>query len=117
MTVDDYLDSAPEPQQTTLRAVRAALLDLLPGASESLSYGMPAVKIGGKTIAGYGSFKNHCSYFPHSGSVLPTLADELTDYEWTTGTLRFPVDTPLPRALVAKLVDRRLQQLGIELST
>jgi len=74
---------------------------------------LPAFKVGGKAIAGYGSFKNHCSYFPHSGSVLPTLADQLGDYEWTKGTLHFPIDSPLPKALVVNLVTRRLEQLGI----
>ena len=112
VTVDDYLDQTPEPQKTTLQSLRETLRDLRPEASESISYGMPAVTIEGKAIAGYGSFKDHCSYFPHSGSVLPTLADELTHYQWTKGTLRFPVDAPLPRGLVKKLVDRRLEQLG-----
>lgn len=74
---------------------------------------MPAIKVEGKAVAGYAHFKNHCSYFPHSGSVLPELADELEAYEWSKGTLRFPVDEPLRQDLVARLVAVRMEQLGL----
>lgn len=113
MTVDDYLEAAPEPQRTTLGSLRRTLRELLPEAVEEISYGVPAFKISGKAIAGYAHAKNHCSYFPHSGQVLPVLADELGQYDWAKGTLRFPVDQPLPPGLVARLVDVRLRQLGL----
>ena len=111
--VDDYLAAAPEPHRSTLTQLRATLRELLPEASESLSYGMPAFKVQGKAIAGYAYFKNHCSFFPHSGTVLPGLASDLGGYEWTKGTLKFPADQPLPKPLVASLVDERLRQLGL----
>jgi len=112
--VDDYLDGAPEPQRSTLVTLRAALRELLPDASEELSYGVPAFKVGGKAVAGYAYFQKHCSYFPHSGSVLSELAaDELAEYEWSKGTLRFPVDEPLADSLVARLVNVRKAQLGL----
>jgi uncharacterized protein YdhG (YjbR/CyaY superfamily) len=107
MTVDEYLDGAPEPHRTTLKSLRATLREVLPEASEGLSYGVPAFMIEGKPVAGYAYSKNHCSYFPHSGSILPAMADELTSYEWSKGTLRFPTDQPLPKALVASLVAAR----------
>jgi uncharacterized protein YdhG (YjbR/CyaY superfamily) len=113
MTVDDYLTGAPEPHRSTLGAIRAALRSVLPDAVETLSYGVPAVKVAGKTVAGYAFFKNHCSYFPHSGSVLEELADQLTGFEWSKGTLTFPVDQPLPESLVRRLVEVRLRQLGL----
>lgn len=113
MTVDGYLDAAPEPQRSTLVALRETLRALLPDAEETISYSMPAFKLGGKAVAGYAYFKGHCSYFPHSGQVLPELAEELGDYEWAKGTLRFPVDEPLPEWLVRRLVESRRRQLGI----
>ena len=61
-------------------------------------------------IAGFAAFKNHLSYLPHSGSVLPELHDEVAGYETTKGALHFPVDAPLPRALVQKLIDVRIRQ-------
>lgn len=112
MTVDEYLERAPEPQRSTLRQIRETLRAILPDATETLSYGVPALKVGGKAVAGYAYFKGHCSYFPHSGTVLPGFANELENYEWSKGTLKFPVDTPLPESLVRRLVAARLAELG-----
>jgi uncharacterized protein YdhG (YjbR/CyaY superfamily) len=111
--VDSYLKGAPEPHRSTLAALRETLHELLPDASEEMSYGMPAFKVSGKAVAGYAYFKNHCSYFPHSGTVLPEAADALDDYDWDKGTLRFPPDKPLPKSLVGRLVDIRMEQLGL----
>jgi uncharacterized protein YdhG (YjbR/CyaY superfamily) len=110
--VDDYLAQAPEPHRSTLGELRRILRELLPEAEEGLSYGVPVFKENGKAIAGYAYFKKHCSYFPHSGSVLPGMAAELGDYEWSKGTLKFPPDRPLPKELVRRLVDVRREMLG-----
>jgi uncharacterized protein YdhG (YjbR/CyaY superfamily) len=113
MDVDEYLAGAPEPQKSTLNELRQTLREILTASAEVMSYGVPAFEVEGKAVAGYACFKNHCSYFPHSGSVLPELADELQPYEWSTGTLKFPIDGSLPRSLVARLVEERLEQLGL----
>lgn len=113
MTVDEYLDAAPEPQRGTLLELRTTLRAILPDATETISYRIPAFEVEKKVVAGYAYFKNHCSYFPHSGSVLPVLADELEGYDWDKGTLRFPVDRSLPRPLVESLVTERLRQLDL----
>lgn len=113
MTVDEYLAGAPEHRRGTLVEVRETLRTILPEATETISYRIPAFNVGGKAIAGYAYFKNHCSYFPHSGSVLPKLADELAGYDWEKGTLRFSVGLPLPKPLPESLVRVRLDQLGL----
>lgn len=113
MTVDEYLDGAPSPQRETLIQLRRTLRGILPDATEKISYSIPAFEVNDKVVAGYGYFKRHCSYFPHSGSVLPPLADLLEGYDWDKGTLRFPVDEPLPRSLVESLVRERLRQLEL----
>ncbi len=112
MTVDEYLDRAPEPQQGTLRQVRATLAKLLPDAEQGLSYGVPAFKIDGTPVAGYAYFKGHCGFYPHSGSVLSQVDPELlAGYKTATGTLRFPIDEPLPDDLIKRLVELRLEEL------
>lgn len=113
LTVDEYLAEAPEPQQTTLGQVRESLRKILADAQETISYGVPAFEMHGKLVAGYAYFKNHCSYFPHSGSVLPELADKLEGYKWSKGALQFPCDRPLPEDLLRALVNTRLKQLGL----
>lgn len=113
LTVDGYLDNAPEPHQTTLRLLRSMLADMLPQAEEKLSYGVPAFAVEGTPVAGYAHAKRHCSYFPHSGSVIEQVdAELLAGYDWSKGTLRFPVDQPPQIELVRELVDIRLQMLS-----
>lgn len=90
--------------------LRRTILELVPEAEEIISYGMPAFRLQGKVVAGFAAFKQHVSYFPHSGSVLPILKKELKGYETSKGALRFAPDTPLPRALVKKLLAVRIDQ-------
>ena len=111
--VDAYLEGLDEPKRSTLIRLRHTLRRLLPDAEETIAYGAPAFKLGGRTVAGFAAFKNHLSYLPHSGSVLPELADELTGYRYSSGALRYPVDDPLPDDLVEKLVAVRRRQAGV----
>jgi uncharacterized protein YdhG (YjbR/CyaY superfamily) len=69
--IDQYLDALEEPKRATLARLRQTILDILPDAEQGISYGVPAFKVRGKTIAGFAAFKNHLSYLPHSGSVSP----------------------------------------------
>ncbi len=111
--IDAYLADLEEPKRSTLEALRAAILEVIPDAEQCISYGMPAFKVGGKTVAGFAAFRHHLSYLPHSGSVLSALADDLAAYDQTKGALRFPVDAPLPKPLVRRLVTTRMQQAGV----
>jgi uncharacterized protein YdhG (YjbR/CyaY superfamily) len=108
--IDDYLASLEEPKRSTLTALRQSILAVIPDAEQCVSYRHPAFRVEGKVVAGFAAFKNHLSYLPHSGSVFPELRDELAKYKTSTGALQFPVDAPLPRALVKKLVTIRLRQ-------
>ncbi len=110
--IDAYLGDLDEPKRTTLQRVRASILRVVPGAEQGLSYGMPAFKVDGKVVAGFAAFKKHLSYLPHSGSVLDELSDDLAGYTMTKGSLHFPVDEPLPDAIVAKLIRVRLDELS-----
>jgi uncharacterized protein YdhG (YjbR/CyaY superfamily) len=114
--VDNYLASIDEPKRSTLAALRRTILDLLPDAEECISYGMPAYKVQGKTVAGFAAFKNHLGYLPHSGSVLDKLDDQLRRYERTKGSLHFPIDEPLPRELIRQLLRTRLLEAGVTTS-
>ena len=108
--IDQYLEALEEPKRGTLALLRQRILDVLPDAEQGMSYGLPAFKIQGKTVAGFAAFKDHLSYLPHSGSVFPQLADELTGYTCSAGALRFDVDRALPASLVERLVEVRLRQ-------
>lgn len=109
--VDDYLRAVDEPKRATLQALRRTILEIVPEAEQVISYRVPAFRVHGKTIAGFAAFKNHLSYLPFSGSVLPRLSDQLEGYTMTKSALHFPVDHPLPKALVKELIAMRLGEL------
>ena len=109
--IDEYIAGLDEPKRTTLRELRQTIRGIVPDAEECISYGMPAFRLDGKIIAGFAAFKNHLSYLPHSGSVLGELADDLAGYKSTPGSLHFPIDRPLPKALVKRLITVRRHEL------
>ena len=114
--VDEYLRSVEEPKRSTLQTLRQTILEIVPEAEQVISYRLPAFRVHGKTIAGFAAFNNHLSYLPFSGSVLPQLADQLVGYTMTKSSLHFPVDRPLPKALVRQLITTRLAEAGLHSS-
>jgi uncharacterized protein YdhG (YjbR/CyaY superfamily) len=110
--VDEYLRGVDEPKRSTLQTLRETVLEIVPDAEQVISYRVPAFRVGGETVAGFAAFKDHLSYLPFSGSVLDQLEEELEGYTMTKSALHFPVDRPLPKPLVRKLIDVRLGQAG-----
>jgi uncharacterized protein YdhG (YjbR/CyaY superfamily) len=108
--IDEYLSGIEEPKRSTLQAVRAVILEILPDAEQVISYRVPAFRVHGATVAGFAAFRNHLSFLPFSGSVLSQLGAELDGYTMTKSALHFPVDTPLPTPLVEKLIAVRLAE-------
>ncbi|MGD0981493.1 MAG: DUF1801 domain-containing protein [Solirubrobacteraceae bacterium] len=106
--IDEYLAALDEPKRATLSELRDTIVAIVPDAEQCISYRLPAFRLRGKTIAGFAAFRNHLSYLPHSGSVLPRLAKETEGYTQTKGSLHFPVDEALPEWLVKKLLDARM---------
>ena len=105
--IDRHLKKFSGAQLETLHHLRETILSIVPNAKETISYGMPAFEIDGKVVAGFDGFKNHCSYFPHSGSILEGI-DGIPEWcEVSKGTLKFPIGRKLPKALVRKLISAR----------
>jgi uncharacterized protein YdhG (YjbR/CyaY superfamily) len=110
--VDEYLRGLEEPKRSTLEALRRTILEVVPDAEQVISYRVPAFRVGGKTVAGFAAFRDHLSYLPFSGSVLSQLASELEGYTMTKSALHFPVDRPLTKKLVKRLIAVRLAEAG-----
>jgi uncharacterized protein YdhG (YjbR/CyaY superfamily) len=108
--IDHYLSTLDEPKRATLAQLRETIVAIVPDAEQCISYGLPAFRLGGKTIAGFAAFKSHLSYLPHSGSVISQLAVETEGYTKTKGSLHFPVGEPLPKQLVEKLLAARIAE-------
>ena len=110
MDIDAYLASVPEPARSTLNKVRATIRSAAPTeATEAISYGMPAFKYKGSLVA-FAAFSKHCSLFPMNSSLIKTFKKELEGFETSKGTIRFPVDKPLPAALLKRLVKARVAE-------
>ncbi len=110
--IDEYLAALEEPKRSTLAQLRDIIMSFVPDAEQCISYGMPAFKLRGKTIAGFAAFKNHLSYLPHSGSVIPGLGTETKGFSGTKGSLHFPIDRPLPKTIVKKLLVARIAEVS-----
>jgi uncharacterized protein YdhG (YjbR/CyaY superfamily) len=108
--VDEYLAGLPEPARSTLKRVRAVIRSVVPAeTTEVISYGIPTFKYKQGLVA-FAAFRDHCSFFPMGSSVLDAFKEELKGFRVSKGTLHFPLDRPLPAALVKKIVKARIAQ-------
>jgi uncharacterized protein YdhG (YjbR/CyaY superfamily) len=102
-TIDEYLASVPKPARGVLARMRDLIRSALPSETvETISYGMPAFK-SKKVLVWFGGFKDHCSLFP-TATVVAEFRDELEGFAISKGTVRFPLDKPLPASLIKKMV-------------
>src|SRR5579859_4745825 len=105
--IDEYLAGVPQPARGTLQKIRAAIRSAVPPeATEAISYRIPTFKYKGSLVA-FAAFLHHCSLFPMSYAVIGAFKNELKAFEVSKGTIRFPLDKPLPAALVKKMVKAR----------
>jgi uncharacterized protein YdhG (YjbR/CyaY superfamily) len=109
-SVDEYLAEIPEPAQSTLQHIRAVIRSVVPKeTTEVISYGIPTFRYKRGLVA-FAAFRNHCSFFPLGASALDLFKEELKEFRISKGTLHFPLDKPLPDALVKKIVKARIAQ-------
>ena len=109
-TVDEYLAALPEDARAAMTTLRGAIRAAAPGATETISYHMPAFEVDGRLLVSYGAFKRHCSLFPASQVVRDALGAELEPYFTGQGTVRFPAARPIPVRLVERIVKARLEE-------
>jgi uncharacterized protein YdhG (YjbR/CyaY superfamily) len=107
--IDDYLKNVDPAQRTELERIRAIALEMLPGASEVISYGMPTIKYKGKSIIGFDAHSNHIGIYPFSGHVINEIK-ELDRYDKTKGAVREKLDDLLPKELIQRIIKVRLIQ-------
>jgi uncharacterized protein YdhG (YjbR/CyaY superfamily) len=106
-SIDEYLAGIPEPGRSTLNKIRAAIWSAVPPeAAETISYRIPAFRYKG-ILVWFAAFSDHCSLFP-TASIVEAFKNELKGYSISKGTIHFPMDQPLPAALVRKIVKARV---------
>lgn len=107
--VDEYLAGVAEPARSVLEKMRELIRASLPReATETISYKMPAFKHK-KVLVWFAAFKDHCSLFP-TAAVIEQFKGELKGFTISKGTVRFPIDKPLPAALIKKMVNASLEK-------
>jgi uncharacterized protein YdhG (YjbR/CyaY superfamily) len=107
-TVDEYIDSFPKPIQVRLEALRKTILRAAPNAGEIISYSMPAYRQDG-ILVWFAGFKNHVGFYP-GASGIAAFKKELSEYKSAKGSVQFPLDRPLPLALVTRIVKYRVRE-------
>ena len=113
--VDAYIAACGPDQAAALQSLRAIIRRRLPDHIECLSYAMPGFRQPGKSgkmVAGFAAFARNCGYYPHSGSIVPQFAADLTGFKTTPGAIQFTPDHPIPEALILKLIDARLSEIA-----
>jgi uncharacterized protein YdhG (YjbR/CyaY superfamily) len=114
ISVEEYFDNQPEKIKESLKELKECILKAVPEAIEMLNYGIPAYALvkGGKReeqimIAGY---KKHVGLYPHP-TVMEKFDKELEGYKKGKGSVQFPIDKPLPKELIIKMVKYRMELL------
>ena len=107
--VDEYISWFPEETQKLLKQIRTAIQQSAPKAEEVISYGMPGYKINGMLVW-FAGFKNHIGFYPKGSSAINGFEKDLAKYKTSKGAIQFPMDKPLPIALIKKMIKFRLAQ-------
>ena len=109
--VDAYLAALPPDQRALLGTVRGRVAALVPGATETISYGMPAFKLDGRFLMSYAGWKQHCSLYPLTDSFMMSHAAEIDGFDRTKGSIHFTAARPLPPAVLDDLIRARVADL------
>ena len=107
-TINEYIAKFPKNIQNILEELRQVIKDSAPNAEEAISYQMPTFKLNGNLVW-FAAFKNHIGFYPKT-SAIETFRLELSDYKVSKGTIRFPLDKPIPFDLVRKIVKYRAKE-------
>jgi uncharacterized protein YdhG (YjbR/CyaY superfamily) len=107
--VDEYIGGNPKEAQGALRKIRQAIRKAAPGAEEKISYGIPCFAQEGNLVY-FGGWKTHIGFYPGSNQAHEVFKKEFAPFSPSKGTLRFPLDRPMPLDLVAEVVRFRVQE-------
>ena len=106
--VDEYISGYPKEVQKFLEEVRTTIKKAAPKAEEVISYGMPAYKLHGMLLY-FSAFTNHYSLFAFPDAII-AFKDKLKGYEQSKGTIRFPLDKPVPVKLITEIVKYKVNE-------
>ena len=106
---DEYIASFPLNIQNILQRIRGVIAKAAPKAQEAMSYGVPSFKLNGKNLVLFAAFKKHIGFYPEP-SAIEAFKNELKNYETAKGTIKFPIDKPIPFELISNIVKFRVRE-------
>ena len=106
-SIDEYIAHMPEAVQRPLRSIREAVRAEAPNSRETISYGMPSFEQNGIVLVSFGAFKAHVGFYPGAVAIR-TFAAELGDYTTAKGSVRFPLNRPMPIDVIQRIVRYKL---------
>jgi uncharacterized protein YdhG (YjbR/CyaY superfamily) len=107
-SIDEYIATFPEEIQKILQELRAVIKAAAPEAVEKISYQMPTFDLKGNLVH-FAAFKHHIGFYPTPGGI-EAFKDELSVYQGAKGSIRFPLDQPMPLELIRKIVKLRVAE-------
>jgi uncharacterized protein YdhG (YjbR/CyaY superfamily) len=106
--IDEYIALFPSQAQKTLKKLRSVIIEAAPDSTEVISYQMPTFRLNGNLVH-FAAYKNHIGFYPGPSGIL-TFYDELSAYNLSKGTIRFPIDEELPYDLIIRIVKYRVKE-------
>src|SRR5687768_2383582 len=107
-TIDEYISGFPKDIQKVLKEIRETIRSAAPDAEETISYAIPTFKLNGNLVH-FAAFKNHIGFYP-APSGIEAFKKELSGYEGAKGSVQFPLDAPMPFALITRIVKFRVKE-------
>lgn len=107
-SMDEYIESFPKDVQQILQKLRRAISKAAPDAEEAMRYGIPTFRLNGNLVH-FGAYQHHIGFYP-TPSGIRAFQKELSRYEGSKGTVRFPIDKPLPLPLISRIVKFRVRE-------
>jgi uncharacterized protein YdhG (YjbR/CyaY superfamily) len=111
-SVDEYIASHPEAVQGILGRVRSTIRKAVPGAEEVISYQIPTYKLHSAPVLYFAGWKQHYSLYPATERLVAAFKDELTSFEVSKGTIRFPLSRPVPVKLIGRIAKFRAKEVA-----
>ena len=110
-SIDDYIAALPADSQLVVAQVRALVHDTVRGVTERISYDIPTFDLNGQPLVYFGAWKKHIGLYPATGRVVAHFGDEFAPYTLGKGTIQFPLNKPMPMALIKRIIEFRASEV------
>ena len=108
-TIHEYIVRCPSEVQEILEKISETIREAAPNAQETIKYQMPTFTLNGNLVH-FAAFKKHIGFYPPTSTGSPEFRKELAVYEGEKGSLKFPLDKPIPYSLIGNIVKLRVKE-------